>query len=106
MKNTGQLHASETGMSETRRPRRMLRRIGAVLADLLAIVIISTATDTALHATGVYPPVGQRSSYDRPAGGDGHADRVQSSPEAGRWRSTHGAEGRRRARHVAAASIP
>ena len=59
MKNTGQLHASESGMSETRRPRRMLRRIGAVLAGLLAIVIVSTTTDTALHATGVYPPVGQ-----------------------------------------------
>jgi len=35
--------------------RRVLRRIGAVLAGLLAIFILSTATDVALHATGVFP---------------------------------------------------
>lgn len=36
-----------------------LRRVGAVLAGLLAIFILSTATDAALHATGVFPPFGQ-----------------------------------------------
>jgi surface polysaccharide O-acyltransferase-like enzyme len=51
--------ASEPGTSETRRPRRILRRIGAVLAGLLVIVILSSATDAALHATGVFPPSGQ-----------------------------------------------
>ncbi len=40
-------------------PRRALRRIGAVLVGFLAIVILSTATDMALHATGVFPPWGQ-----------------------------------------------
>ncbi|HWS71279.1 MAG TPA: hypothetical protein VN605_04165 [Thermoanaerobaculia bacterium] len=33
-----------------------LRRIAAVLAGLLAIFILSTVTDLALHATGFYPP--------------------------------------------------
>ncbi len=46
-------------MSETHRPRRILRRIGAVLVGLLAIIIITTATDMALHATGIFPPFGQ-----------------------------------------------
>lgn len=43
-------------LNRTRRPRRALRRAGAVLAGLLAIVVLSTAADTVLHATGVYPP--------------------------------------------------
>lgn len=46
-------------LPETRRPRRALRRAGAVLAGLLAIVALSTATDAALHAAGVYPPFPQ-----------------------------------------------
>jgi len=46
-------------MSKTPRPSRTLRRIGAVLAGLLAIIILTTATDMALHATGVFPPFGQ-----------------------------------------------
>jgi hypothetical protein len=41
------------------RPRRLWRSIGAVLAGLLAIVVLSTATDVLLHATGVFPPFGQ-----------------------------------------------
>ena len=49
-------------MSETQRPRRVLRRVGAVLAGLLAIFILSTATDVALHATGVFPPWSERMS--------------------------------------------
>jgi hypothetical protein len=43
-------------------PRRVLRRIGAVLAGLLAIFVLSTATDAALHATGVFPPWSERMS--------------------------------------------
>jgi hypothetical protein len=46
-------------MTETRRPRRMLRRVGAVLAGLLAIFAITTVTDIVLHATGIFPPWGQ-----------------------------------------------
>jgi hypothetical protein len=34
----------------------LLRRIGAVLGGLVAIVILSMATDAVLHGTGVYPP--------------------------------------------------
>jgi hypothetical protein len=36
-----------------------LRRIGAVLAGLLVIIILSTAIDVVLHATGVFPPWGR-----------------------------------------------
>jgi hypothetical protein len=41
------------------RPRRLGRSVAAVVAGLLTIVILSTATDMVLHATGVYPPAGQ-----------------------------------------------
>jgi hypothetical protein len=47
---------SKQGTSETQRPRRILRRIGAVLAGLLVVVILDTGIDVVLHATGVYPP--------------------------------------------------
>jgi len=46
-------------VSETNRPRRTLRGIGAVLAGFLMIMIITTATDLAMHSTGVFPPPGQ-----------------------------------------------
>jgi len=46
----------ESAMSETQRPRRVLRSVGAVLAGLIAIFILSTATDLALHAAAVFPP--------------------------------------------------
>jgi hypothetical protein len=41
------------------RPRRLWRSVGAVVAGLLAIVVLSTATDMVLHATGVFPPLGR-----------------------------------------------
>jgi hypothetical protein len=40
-------------------PPRWGRSAGAVLAGLFAIFAITTATDVALHATGVFPPMGQ-----------------------------------------------
>ena len=43
-------------MSEVRKPGRMLRRIGAVLAGLIVVVILDVGLDTIMHATGVYPP--------------------------------------------------
>ena len=46
-------------MTETRRPRRTLRHVGAVLAGLRAIFAITIATDVAMHATGIFPPWGQ-----------------------------------------------
>jgi hypothetical protein len=52
-----------TVQTETAAPRgRVLRRVGAVLAGLLAIFIVSSATDLVMHAAGVYPPFGQRMS--------------------------------------------
>jgi peptidoglycan/LPS O-acetylase OafA/YrhL len=47
---------SKQGPSKTQRPRRILRRIGAVLAGLLVVVILDTGIDVVLHATGIYPP--------------------------------------------------
>jgi hypothetical protein len=38
----------------------VLRRIGAVFAGLLAIFVLSTATDVALHATGIFPSWSER----------------------------------------------
>lgn len=38
------------------------RRIGAVLAGLVAIFVVTTAIDIALHVTGVFPPLGERPS--------------------------------------------
>ncbi len=46
-------------MSASPTPRRVGRRIGAVLAGLVAIFALSHATDAVLHATGVFPPAGQ-----------------------------------------------
>jgi hypothetical protein len=46
-------------MTESKRPRQTLRSAGAVLAGFLAIVIITTATDIVMHATGVFPPAGE-----------------------------------------------
>jgi hypothetical protein len=48
-------------MSEALHPRggqrRIgLRRTGAVLAGLLAVVVLSTVTDVVMHASGVFPP--------------------------------------------------
>ena len=46
-------------MSQTSPPRRVLPRIGAVLAGILVTVIPAIATDVVLHAVGVFPPLGQ-----------------------------------------------
>ena len=46
-------------MSGTKPQRQILRSVGAVLAGLLFIVIITTATDAILHATGIFPPWGK-----------------------------------------------
>jgi surface polysaccharide O-acyltransferase-like enzyme len=46
-------------MSEMHPPRRTLRSIGAVLAGLVAIFVLSMGTDMVLHATGIFPPFGE-----------------------------------------------
>jgi hypothetical protein len=48
-------------MSQTQRPRRLGRSIGALLSGFLAVVILSIGTDVALHASGIFPP------WDQPA---------------------------------------
>lgn len=42
-------------MNETN-PTNTLRSIGAVVAGVVTIIILSLATDVILHATGIYPP--------------------------------------------------
>jgi hypothetical protein len=42
-------------MSEAN-PTSLLRRIGAVFAGVVAVIVLSLATDVVLHASGVYPP--------------------------------------------------
>jgi hypothetical protein len=49
-------------VTETQSPRRIGRSIGAVLAGLIAVVVLSLGTDLALHAAGVFPPFDQRMS--------------------------------------------
>jgi hypothetical protein len=50
---------SEEIVSERQRPRRMGRSIGALFAGFLLVITLSIGTDLALHATGVFPPLGQ-----------------------------------------------
>jgi hypothetical protein len=40
-------------------PRSVWRSVGAVLAGLIAIIILSVGTDMALRAIGLFPPLGQ-----------------------------------------------
>jgi hypothetical protein len=47
-------------MTETQRPRRMLRSIGAVGAGLLAVIILSLGTDVIMHVAKVFPPWSER----------------------------------------------
>jgi len=42
--------------------RQPLRSASAVLAGLVAIFVVTTATDVLMHATGVFPPSGQAMS--------------------------------------------
>ena len=47
-------------MANTSRFSLGLRRIGAVFVGLVAIFVLSTAVDIALHAAGFYPPWTER----------------------------------------------
>jgi Na+/citrate or Na+/malate symporter len=49
-------------MNETGGPGRILRSVGAVLAGIIVGVVLTLATDLVLHATHVFPPLGQPSS--------------------------------------------
>jgi len=54
------INGTQSGAAETQRPRRMIRSIGAVLAGLVAVVILSVGTDAVMHAINVFPQVGER----------------------------------------------
>lgn len=48
---------SSASSSQGNAPRQLLRRIGAVLAGLVAIFAVTTAIDVVMHMTGVFPPM-------------------------------------------------
>lgn len=56
MSDTEALNVTHGDMAEKHAPRRIGRRIGAVLAGLLVIVMLDLGIDIMLHATGIYPP--------------------------------------------------
>ena len=51
---------TQSGAGEIQRPRRVLRSIGAVLGGVVVVVVLSVGTDAVMHATNVFPPLGQR----------------------------------------------
>ena len=51
--------ATHTVLSSSNVPHHTARSIGSVLAGLLSVVVLSTAVDAGLHATGVFPPLGE-----------------------------------------------
>jgi hypothetical protein len=55
-------HAETIPVAPLPGSRRIGRRVWAVLAGLLANAIPASAIDAVLHATGVFPPVGQSMS--------------------------------------------
>src|SRR6185312_2196137 len=46
-------------MNEKQPARSIGRSIGALLAGFVVVVILSLGTDLALHAAGIFPPLGQ-----------------------------------------------
>ena len=53
-------------MSRTVQIRRIFRSISAVLAGMFANIILSIATDLALHAVGVFPPLSAPAKFTMP----------------------------------------
>lgn len=51
--------AQTTSFSVSEAPRALGRSVGAVLAGLLSVVVLSTLTDAVMHATQVFPPAGE-----------------------------------------------
>lgn len=58
MKATGTLDISRAGIAGEKQPYR-LRRSVTLWAALVPIIILSSATDAALYAAGVFPSLGQ-----------------------------------------------
>ena len=59
MQDTETLKMSKAGGGETHTSHRILRSIWAVLAGMLAGIVLSIGTDAVMHATGVFPQLGQ-----------------------------------------------
>jgi len=55
MTETERLKANERDIGK-RESRRVLRRIGAVLAGLIVVAMLDVGIDVVLHKTGIYPP--------------------------------------------------
>lgn len=51
---------TQSGASDTQRPRHMLRSIGAVVAGLIVVIVLSVGTDAVMHATKIFPLQGER----------------------------------------------
>ena len=53
-------------MGESRRKRYwVVRSLGAFLASLVTVVVLSVGTDTVLRTAGVFPPIGQPNNNSR-----------------------------------------
>ena len=50
---------TQTAVAHSKPPGRKLRSIGAVVAGVVVVVLLSTVTDMILHAIGVFPAPGQ-----------------------------------------------
>jgi hypothetical protein len=50
---------SDTPPNETHPQRRVLRSVGAVLTGMLVVIVLTIATDIALHVMDVFPPWGK-----------------------------------------------
>ena len=49
-------------MRDTHQPRRIGRRIVAIVAGLIVGVVPAVGTDALMHASGIFPPLGQAMS--------------------------------------------
>ena len=49
-------------VTETHSSRHIGRSIGALLAGFVVVLVLSLGTDLALHAAGIFPPLGLRMS--------------------------------------------
>ncbi|WP_438002130.1 hypothetical protein WMF26_23555 [Sorangium sp. So ce185] len=60
MNTSETLQATLTVTTDSARTRTMLRSVGAVLCGLVSTAVLTTVVDLALHASGVFPPHGER----------------------------------------------
>ena len=63
------VHPAPVLTADTTQPRRVARRVAAVVIGLVAIFVTTTVIDVALHVTGVFPPLDQMSDGQRMSDG-------------------------------------